>query len=292
MIHSLLSRISADQVVREPFPHVVVENALEDDVARQLMLQFPVQPLSEMARGTGPNRKVYLTAARAFQQRLFADVWMDAVRAHVQPSEWREALRIFRPHLSAEFPGLRDLLGGLDDLRVGIRAFDRFSEVDVLLDCKAVMHTPVRGAPVVERGPHLKSFRTVIVWYLYLRADDDRSTGADHVLYRLKPGADVVLHERQTLDPSQVEAEVVIPYRQNTFVMYINTPRSFQTNAPRTAGDVPLMALHGSIYLRERAFAVAMKPGVLPIEYQPRAEPPVQRAGWLRALLRAHARSS
>lgn len=285
MMQSILSRISPAQVVRDPFPHVCIDNALEDGLARRLLQEFPASELLAGGQSLGSNRKFSVSAARALSERPFSDAWMDALKVHVQPSEWLDSLRIFRPHIEREFPALGDRLGDLDNLRVGIKHFDRFPDVDVVIDCKPLIHTPVRGAPSVERGPHLKNFRTLFTWYLYLRAEADRSTGAEHVLYRVKPGADVTLNERQTVDPQALEPVVTIPYRQNAFMMFLNTPRSFQGNVPRSAGDVPLMAMIGSIYLRERLFFVASRPGLEAGDFVPQSPPP-QPAGWLRSLLR------
>jgi hypothetical protein len=282
-MQSILSRIEPDQVDVSPFPHVVVQNAIEAEHADRLLREFPPLELFTKGQNTAANKKIYYTAARALTDEKLTEAWTNAVKVHSQPSEWREALRIFAPHLDREHPGIRQILGDLENLSVGIRSMEDFSKCDVLIDCKAVIHTPFSGPPLIERGPHLKSFRTLFVWYLYLRAQDDLSTGADHVLYRVKPSAKIALNARQTADAEAIELTKTIPYRQNTFVLFMNTPRSFQTNSPRTESNIPLMALHGSFYLRERLFEVLLKPNVSAIDFvKPQRLRPT--AGWLRSL--------
>jgi hypothetical protein len=284
-MQSILSRIDPSQVVAWPFPHVAIENAIEPELADQLRRGFP--PLDVITEGQDPgrNKKIYYTAARSIAEGKTAAIWNDAISTHLRPSEWRELLRIFSGHLDREHPELRRIYRDFDNLNVGIRDIDSFSTHDVLFDCKALIHTPFSGAPSIERGPHLKIFRTLFVWYLYLRPEHDRSTGADHVLYSVNPNANIALNPRQTADPEAVEAVKAVPYRHNTLVLLMNTPRSFQTMSPRSESEVPLMALHGSCYVRERLFEMPLKPNVSAIDFVP-PQQPKKKSSFLHSLFR------
>lgn len=268
-MRSVLAQIQPDQVIDQPFPHVAIENALDGNLARQLVAEFPALEYIANGKELGSNRKLYLSAKRALHEGRAPKVWKDVIRAHAGQAEWRELVRIFRRQIDREYPDFRDRIGDPDALTVGTRDIETFAEADVLMDCKALAHTPVTGDTKAERGPHLKNFRTLFLWYVYLRADHDDAAGADHTLYTPKPGVSPVLGPRQTLDLDQLDEARVIPFRHNTLVVFMNTPRSFQTNSPRAASPLPVMAVHVSAYIRERLFSVRMAQGVAPNDFIP-----------------------
>jgi hypothetical protein len=285
-MRSILSRIDPSQVVASPFPYVAVENAVEPEFADRIRREFPPFEVITEGKDLGRNKKIYYTAARSLAEGKTTEFWKDVIRTHLQPSEWFEVLRVFGPHVEREHPRIRQLMGDLADLKVGTRSIDNFSTHDVLIDCKALVHTPFSGPRSIERAPNIKNFRTLFVWYLYLRPENDVSTGADHVFYRVKPGANVVLNARQTVDPEAIEAVRTVPYRHNTFVLWLNTPRSVQFNSPRSESNVPLMALHGSFYMRERLFEMPLKPNVSAIDFVMPQQQQKKETSWLRSLFR------
>lgn len=285
-MRSLLAGISPDQVVESPFPHVVVENAMDAELCSRLIAEFPALELFTGGKSYPSNKKIYYTGARALKEGTLSKTWTDVVAAYIAPSHWNEIARIFQKQIDREYPDFRNKFGAPETLKVGVRDIDQFSEMDVLLDCKALIHTPVIGPASRERDPHLKNFRTMFVWYHYLRSDDDHSEGGDHAFYRLKSGTEFVLGRRQAIEPDLLDVAKTIPYRQNTLVLFMNTPRSFQTNTARTESPVPLRSLHVSVYMRERLFAAPLKPGVSLIDFvkEPLQKP--QKTGWLRSLIR------
>ena len=110
-----------------------------------------------------------------------------------------------------------------------------------------------------------QAFSTLFLGYLYLRPDDDDSQGGDHAFYSLKPGVALELDARQTVDPDLVDVATVVPYKQDLFVCFMNTPRSIQTNAPRSRSTHPLIALHFDVYFPDALFTIPTKPGIAPI---------------------------
>lgn len=259
---SILSKLSPNEVIAAPFPHVAVENAADPELCRQLIREFPPVEVVTRGRPYKSSDKIYLSANNARQASLLTAAWKRALRDYLQPCVWHDLVRLFRPHLLGEYPDFEQRFGRMDELRVGLRERDDFSKCDVLLDAKALMHTPVTGQPAAERNPHLKRLSAVFFGYLFLRPDEDDSQGADQAFYSLKPGAELLLDENQTLAPSLLNLEKVIPYRRNTFVCFMNTARSIQAITPRSVTDTPYLALHFTVYLKDHLFRVRTKPGV------------------------------
>jgi hypothetical protein len=208
---SLLSRITPDRVIAEPFPHVVVEHAIEPELCRRLIREFP--PAESFTRGKSyrSNHKIYRRGVEALRDRSLSEAWREIVAEHLEPSLWHDLVRVFRPHLLREYPDFERRFGRMDGFRVGSWGLHDFSSRDLLLDSKLLLHTPVVGESAVERDPHFKRFSSLFFGYLYLRPDADDSAGGDHAFYSLKPGGELVLDKRQTLDPSLVNLEKLIP---------------------------------------------------------------------------------
>jgi hypothetical protein len=285
---SLLSRITPDRVIAEPFPHVVVEHAIEPELCRRLIREFP--PAESFTRGKSyrSNHKIYRRGVEALRDRSLSEAWREIVAEHLEPSLWHDLVRVFRPHLLREYPDFERRFGRMDGFRVGSWGLHDFSSRDLLLDSKLLLHTPVVGESAVERDPHFKRFSSLFFGYLYLRPDADDSAGGDHAFYSLKPGGELVLDKRQTLDPSLVNLEKLIPYRQNTFLCFMNTPRSIQNNTPRSAARFPLMGHHFTAYLPDALFTHPTKPGVAPLQMGREAaalDLRKSRGAWLRSLV-------
>lgn len=257
---SLLSNITPDQVVAEPFPHVVVENALDEELCQQLIREFPPLETFTEGRPALSNQKIIYAGATALADPHLSDRWKKLIREHLQPSIWGEMLRLFRPHLLRAYPDFEERFGQLDELRTGVRYIDDHSRCDLLLDSELVVHVPVVGRPAIERGPHLKTCNKPFVGYLYLRPDEDETRGPDHVLYSVKPGAALLFDRVQATDPEHLTAEKVIPYRNNTFIFFLNTPGSIQGLTARSASRVPLMMYHFVVEVREPLFEIEFKP--------------------------------
>jgi hypothetical protein len=262
---SILSTITPEQVVAEPFPHVAVESALDPRLCEQLVREFPAAETFTRGRDYGSNHKIYRRGVALLQDRGVSEALRKIVHDHLQPALWQDLVRLFRPHLLSEYPDFERRFGRVEDFRVGSWGRHDFSDRDLLLDSKLLIHTPVAGGAAAERDPHFKRFSSLFFGYLYLRPDDDDSTGGDQAFYSLKPGAELILDRRQTLDPALVKVEKVIPYRRNTFVCFMNTPRTIQTCTPRSATSVPLMVHHFTAYLPDALFTHPMKPGVSPL---------------------------
>ena len=256
---SLLSNITPDQVVAEPFPHVLVENALDEELCRQLIREFPPPETFTQGRPVGSNQKLIYTGARALADPDLSDGWKSFISEHLQPSIWAEMLGLFRPHLLGAYPDFEQRFGKLDELRPGVRNIDDYSRCDLLLDSELVMHTPVVGRPAAERGPHLKICTKPFLGFLYLRPDEDDAQGADHVLYSIKPGPSPLFDQVQATDPELLTAEKVIPYRNNTFIFFLNTPESIQGLTPRSPSGVPLLMHHFLVEMREPLFEIEFK---------------------------------
>ena len=250
---NVLSSRSAADVSPEPYPHLVVEHAIDEDLCRSLTREFPPIDVFTNGRPVGDNVKFNYPAVRALVDPRVSRQWQQFVRDHVSPEFYRDIVRVFGPFLRQEYPDLESRLGPLDALRTGVLRRDGFERCDVLLDGLLGLHTPVAGPPKLERRPHVKGRDRLLVGFLYLRADDDAADGGAFEIFRIDEGTPRYARWRQT-DRRGLRLERTVPYRPNTLVVTLNTRRSIQALSARGPGTRPLMYFHFLVRVRQKLF--------------------------------------
>src|SRR6476660_9088754 len=103
-MNSVLTGTGRERVVSEPFPHVVIENALDDDVCMELLEQFP--PVEVVAEGAdlGSNTRFSLPAHAARESDGVSDLWKQVVATHVSPQFLGELLATFGDEILRCYP--------------------------------------------------------------------------------------------------------------------------------------------------------------------------------------------
>jgi hypothetical protein len=250
---NVLSSRSAADVTSEPYPHLVVERAIDDELCRSLTRAFPPIDVFTNGRRVGDNVKFNYPAVRALADPRVSARWKEFLRDHVTQEFYRDIVRVFGPALRREYPDLESRLGPLDALRTGLLRRDGFERCEVLLDGLLGLHTPVAGPPRQERRPHVKGRDRLLVGFLYLRADDDAADGGAFEMFRVGERTPRYARWRQT-DQRDLHLARTVPYRSNTLVVTLNTRRSIQALSARGPGTRPLMYFHFLARVRHKLF--------------------------------------
>ncbi len=239
---TVLDGVTAEHVTAHPYPHLVVENAVVQDLCERLIDEFPPLSLFTKGRPVGDNVKIYFPAWRAFSDDRVSDLWKQFLRRHLTHEFYSQLIHVFRTHLLLEYPDLEQEWGrNLESFRVGSAGSDNFSRCDVLLDALIGIHTPVSGAPRLERRPHIKVHNKFLEGFLYLRPDDDDAPGGDYEFFSIKPGAVPRFGKWAQTDRSCLQLERTVPYGKGVLVFVLNTSRSIQALTPRGHGERPFM---------------------------------------------------
>ena len=200
---TVLDRARAADVRTDPFPHLVIEDALPAPLCRELAASFP-----DFRRvgwdGEPPSNQrfalfAFLALLRDFLRRvraLFAGHWTEACE-----------------HIWA----------GLDEARLGYVMRDG-EDADILVDARLELNTPVKDGPSVVRGAHLDTPNRLFSALYYLRRDGDDTPGGDLGLYRFTGAPPAQGLDRFAFDPEEVEEVARVPYRANTLVIFPNRP--------------------------------------------------------------------
>ena len=253
---SILSNIEPEQVHIYPFPHLVVENAIDDSICNRLIDTFPtVQHFTGMDEYSA-NTKIHLPASMTLNSSFLSDTWKRFLQEQLTNEAWSQIVRVFGDHFRDEYPDYESRWGKISEFQIGTRGTDDFSNCQVLLDAQLSIHTRVLANPCVDRGPHLKTREKPFEAYLLLKPDEDPAEGGDFEIYSLRSGIKPVFGPQQVTDPLYVKLEKSIPYRKNTLIMFLNTSRSIQNYSIRCASDYPLMYFNYNVSLPEKLYDI------------------------------------
>ena len=236
-VPNLLQDLEPTCVVHEPFPHLIVPQALPDDWVRRLNAEFPPDSIVQAGSGEGPagsNRRFSMYAAAVAKSRDISPLWKRFIEEQASPRFLRHAFQIFGPSIRQLYPDLARRLGGdFDRIRSGLRFRDSFDGCDALVDAGISINTPVTTLPTSVRMAHLDLPNKLFVGLYYLQPPHEQEArGGNLELCTYKRGARPRL-SRFEVDPGCVETWQTVPYENNVLVLFLNTIHSVHAVTPR-----------------------------------------------------------
>lgn len=247
---SILGRATPDHLRLEPFPHLVIEDALPPDVFAQLFDTFPADELVVDGRPVKDTWYDY-PASKVVKDERVTPLWRQFFAHHTSAAFFHELLAVAGPTLRALHPGLEARVGRpLEAFRVGMRPGGRGDPLapgaDLSMECQ--FYVNYTQAPRAVRGPHVDRPSELFAALFYFRQTEDNSTGGD--LDVCEATAPIYPNERSVRIselPAEVDAGLVrtvrtARYKANTLVLFLNSPRALHAVSPRS--PTPLTRRH------------------------------------------------
>ena len=167
--------------------------------------------------------------AEALQWGDLAPIWVDFLRFHTSPDYLRDVVRLFEPQLLAALGSeqLHQLWqGSVTPRRMGPRG-------DLVTDCQFVLNEPV-GAEATTQPAHVDNPKEIYAGLLYMRKPEDRAGGGDFTVHRLDQPIRRLDKAIGRQLPSALHTPVrTIPYRPNTFCLFLNVFGAVHSVTPR-----------------------------------------------------------
>jgi len=234
---SVLHGVTRANIESDPFPHVVVDDALDPELYAELAASFP--PNDAFVRG-GPlesNTPYFLNAERSLPDESISPRWREFVRRHTSSEFFDEVVTLFGPTIRLLHPRL-----SLDGVRTSVRRRaagreDARRRADFALECQLVWGSPV-AHPSRAHPVHVDRSCALYAGLLYMRHPDDDATGGDLELYRFRSAARAY-NERRFVDDSLVERVKTIPYAPNRLVFFIHHAEALHAVSVRSATPHP-----------------------------------------------------
>jgi len=246
---SVLAKATA--VGLDPFPHVVIDDALDADVYAALVASFPRWQRIVGGDRTQNNRNYRIAAQEILNDPEFGGAWRELMALHTSNEFFRDVIALFGPAIRALHPALETRLGKpLENAATSVRYAEPFA--DFALDCQITWTSPVRrrssSAPA-----HIDREVALYAGMLYMRPPDDRVDGGDLELYRFRPGQRHYNADR-SIDLRRLETVRRIGYAANRLVFFIHSPDSIHGVTQRAPTQLPRLHVNIIGESREKIF--------------------------------------
>jgi len=215
---NVLSRAAPSHLRHAPFPHLVVQEALDPRAYSALAASFPaIETLTgrRACEDLASNRRYSTPAWPLMLREDVAPIWKMFLQQHVSQAFLDAVFTIFA---GCWDQGLLDMLDR-GDRKAGLLYRDSHQEFRVLADARVEINSPVRGPASSPRGAHLDAPNRLFSGLFYLRDGDDDSVGGELELFRWasRPSEALDVFE---LPAHAVERVATIPYRPNQLVLF------------------------------------------------------------------------
>jgi hypothetical protein len=215
---SVLKKAGSCDIVEEPFPHLVIRGALDDEVYRRLEETFPSSEILTQGRRLAGKERYGYSARDVIGNPRIHPLWQSFFSYHASRDFLKEVVGLFWPWIRKAHPNLEGRFGReLSELRSNVRF--REPMTDIAMDVQFIYNS-ASDSPTPIIGPHLDRPVALYAGLFYLRQPGDHSTGGDLELWRFKKGKRVFEPGKRTVSQQYVELAETIAYEANTFVLF------------------------------------------------------------------------
>ena len=223
--YSLLNKATNHSFFTTPFPHLVIQNALDNELYNNLSSKFPINHFINDGFLQNNKRQDIFSVDCLKNDQIDTD-WKDFISYHSSKDFYLEVIEIFKKEILNKFSKKFKNENFLRDL-------------NVINNMSTSINTPVKEKSTV-RGAHLDNLNKLFTGLFYIRDKDDHTDGGDLELYswnRNYSSNEKRILIRRDISLNHVKYEKTIKYQQNTFVIFLNSINSLHGVTPRSETD-------------------------------------------------------
>lgn len=235
-MQSVLKNARKSQIVTDPYPHLVLQGALQGRLYHQLATEFPDLETLLCGRRPQSNGQCFCNAAHVLGNPHISRRWQDFFEQHTSAAFYRELVSLFGDVIEQNHPALCNRIDKpLAEFKTSIRNIEPMA--DIALDCQFVYNAPSE-TPKCIRGPHLDRPVALYAGLLYFRLEGDLAVGGDLDLYHCVDGISAVGPNR-SIPPETLEKVTTVAYEQNTLVLFPHSDHSVHGVSIREPSRLP-----------------------------------------------------
>lgn len=194
----------------DPWPHIIIENALPQDIHDQLLSTLPNERLDRQEPRDHHGKLTWQAMEIIEEKQPISQIWSEFIEYHLSREFFDKVINAFEPW-SKKMPIKKE----------NIRLHDRYdsannSGTNCYTDFSFVKHPAQNN--VSNRTPHTDNEKEIYAGLLYLKHAGDRSTGGDFCIHR--PGNLKMTKHRVYEQPGPIVKSC--RYSSNNFVMFWN----------------------------------------------------------------------
>jgi len=235
----VLENVKKSDVVTDPFPYIVIDNAVDEDIVEELISQYPDTSVVGEGESLGDNKRFSLGAPKVAESDGVSDVWKQFIEANSSQAFLDKFIELFGDHIPKYFPDFEEKFGPVNKLRAGVRNKDQHQKGQILLDAQIAVNTPVIKKPSSVKIAHVDNSNKLFSGLFYLRPDIDDSVGGSLQIYKYKDSNKIQFHDARLVENKYVDVIKTIPYKKNTLVLFLNTMYSLHGVTVREQTDHP-----------------------------------------------------
>eukprot|EP01101_Sappina_pedata_P004492 TRINITY_DN1920_c0_g1_i1.p1 TRINITY_DN1920_c0_g1~~TRINITY_DN1920_c0_g1_i1.p1 ORF type:complete len:351 (-),score=94.81 TRINITY_DN1920_c0_g1_i1:68-1120(-) len=228
----LLAKFKEADLRIEPFPYVVIKDALPQDLYKELARTFPsMRTIVELSlfrndrKDLFSNQRLSAAAKYILESDSVPEIWKDFVQVHLSQEFTDATLKVFGGALDKYHPWFHEKFPN----NAGLTPATRFTTHNekYLVDCQIAINTPVTAESTSVIPAHLDEPRELFAGLFYMRDEDDESTGGALETFE-KTG------NRLPDGNPEVKVFETVPYEANLLVLFMGTRHSIHAVTPRS----------------------------------------------------------
>jgi hypothetical protein len=242
MNYSLLGNASKMKFFTKPFPFVYITDALPSKLYQSLVQDFPSDEKIIKNRIDTGNRRFQLQWHEILEHNN-SPTMHDFVNYHCSNAFLKDFLSIFKDSVREFYPARAEWL--IESAENSGRQFTD-DGMNIVLNCMLCINSKPLMSPRSVRSAHVDLPDKLFTGLFYMRDKDDCGKGGDLQLYSFGNKAGIQSRNRHSVDllgqgeisEEHVKLEYTIPYKENTFVIFLNTPHSIHGVSARENSHV------------------------------------------------------
>jgi len=217
-----------------PYPHIIIENALPQELYNELSKTFPNSEIKKQLPVIQGHTYRYLANNVLYKKTIpVSEKWQRFFEDHTSQNFYDMVLDIF----DSDIPYTKQDI----QQKVAVRGFAG-KKYDMVTDTQFVVHQPTKGT---TRTTHIDNPQELYAGLLYFKQDNDKSTGGDFEIYETGDVKQVWKLKGREIPEEQHKSLVkTITYQPNTLVMFLNTSKSVHGVTPRINADVDRLSIN------------------------------------------------
>lgn len=223
---SVLQNFNESDLRLSPYPHIILIDALEKNLAYQLTEEFPLNEFSL----DGNNLRKDISTCKIGNLSTIPPIWADFINYHSSELFYKEVLEAFKGALTKED------FNNYYRYQTGIRGIDSHKPNHILLDAQISINTPVSIDSSVRKA-HVDNTNKLFSGLFYLRKPNDDSSGGNLRLcewdrsYDLKKKINLY---KENLDNKHYEIVQEVKYENNVVILFLNSIDALHLVTPRS----------------------------------------------------------